>query len=79
MFATDWLMLSQVSNWRTYPQHVREGLEAIAGSQDVAKILGRQRANIFRANRDLTAASLRLTENSRRFSEQNVNRRHQFR
>jgi len=40
MFATDWLMLSQVSNWRTYPQHVREGLEAITDSAGVAKILG---------------------------------------
>jgi predicted TIM-barrel fold metal-dependent hydrolase len=40
MFATDWLMLSQVSNWRMYPQRVREGLEAVAESADVAKILG---------------------------------------
>ena len=47
MFATDWLMLSQVSNWRTYPQHVREGLEAIAGSQDVAKILGGNARTFF--------------------------------
>jgi predicted TIM-barrel fold metal-dependent hydrolase len=40
MFGTDWLMLSQVPNWRVYPQRVREGLEAIAGAEDVAKILG---------------------------------------
>jgi predicted TIM-barrel fold metal-dependent hydrolase len=40
MFATDWLMLSQVSNWKMYPQRVREGLETITESADVAKILG---------------------------------------
>ena len=39
MFATDWLMLSQMSGWRDYPQKVREALEAIA-PEHVGKILG---------------------------------------
>jgi predicted TIM-barrel fold metal-dependent hydrolase len=39
MFATDWLMMSQVPDWQAYPQRVREGLESIAGADQVARIL----------------------------------------
>lgn len=47
MFATDWLMLSQVSDWQAYPERVREGLESIAGAEQVAKILGGNARNCF--------------------------------
>jgi predicted TIM-barrel fold metal-dependent hydrolase len=40
MFATDWLMLSQVPGWKTYAQRIREGLESIAGAEEVARIMG---------------------------------------
>ena len=39
MFATDWLMLSQVSDWQAYPDRVRVALEDVAPNH-VAKILG---------------------------------------
>ena len=32
--------MSQVPGWKAYLDRVREGLEAIAGADDVAKILG---------------------------------------
>ena len=47
MFATDWLMLSQVTDWQTYPQRVREALDAIATAEDVVKILGKNARRCF--------------------------------
>ena len=48
MFATDWLMLSQVPGWKSYVQRVREGLASIAGDPaDVDKILGANARRCF--------------------------------
>jgi predicted TIM-barrel fold metal-dependent hydrolase len=40
MFASDWLMLSQVPGWKGYTRRIREGVESIANANDVAKIMG---------------------------------------
>jgi hypothetical protein len=42
MFATDWLMLSQVRGWADYPRRVRDQLRQIPGMGDaeLAKVLG---------------------------------------
>ena len=47
MFATDWLMMSQVPDWQAYPQRVREGLESIGPADQVARILGGNAAKCF--------------------------------
>ena len=47
MFATDWLMMSQVPGWKAYPQRVRDGLESIAHAGDVAKILAGNAGRCF--------------------------------
>jgi predicted TIM-barrel fold metal-dependent hydrolase len=50
MFATDWLMLSQVKRWATYPAGLQDSLGQILGSSspDVAKILGGNAKKCFK-------------------------------
>jgi hypothetical protein len=40
MFATDWLMLSQVKQWPDYPAKMLESLETIANDDQIANIFG---------------------------------------
>ena len=47
MFATDWLMVSQVPDWQAYPQRVRESLESIAEADQIAKIFGANAKQCF--------------------------------
>ena len=47
MFATDWLMMSQVPDWQAYPLRVREGLEEITDADGVVKIFGANARKCF--------------------------------
>ena len=53
MFATDWLMLSQVRGWADCPRRVRESLSTIPDISDaeLAKVFGGNARNCFRLNR----------------------------
>ena len=50
MFATDWLMLSQVKRWAEYPWLLHESLRSIlaANDADVAKVFGGNAKKCFR-------------------------------
>lgn len=47
MFASDWLMLSQVEGWREYPARVRSALSAIAPADVVSRIMGENARQCF--------------------------------
>lgn len=47
MFATDWLMLSQVPGWKAYAERVRAGLTSIADAESVVKIMGDNARKFF--------------------------------
>jgi predicted TIM-barrel fold metal-dependent hydrolase len=46
MFASDWLMLSQVTGWREYPPHVRDAVSSIA-PEAVDSIMGGNATRCF--------------------------------
>jgi predicted TIM-barrel fold metal-dependent hydrolase len=48
MFATDWLMLSQIPGWPDYPALVLESLQAIAPPEVVKKIFGLNARDCFK-------------------------------
>lgn len=48
MFATDWLMLSQVKRWAQYPAQVYESLLTIMSEDDAAKVFGGNAVKCFR-------------------------------
>ena len=50
MFASDWLMLSQVKHWADYPRQLHESLRHILkmNDADVAKVFGGNAKECFR-------------------------------
>jgi hypothetical protein len=50
MFASDWLMLSQVKHWPDYPRQLHESLREILkmNDADVAKVFGGNAKKCFR-------------------------------
>jgi len=55
MFATDWLMLSQVKRWAEYPERLHDSLRAVldgtGADEGVARIFGGNALNCFRLDR----------------------------
>jgi hypothetical protein len=47
MFATDWLMLSQMKRWADYPAKLQESLSTIASEQAIDRIFGLNAAKCF--------------------------------